>query len=100
MVLGSWERICRLQVGRIYECQGHLLYFFQKYEKPVLPFITVWYFLIKVFPRAVQKLGTVPVLVFTFHEEPQAKKNHILYDWANLQRAFETTLMIIKNRQN
>ena len=69
---------------------------FQKYEKPVLPFMNIWQFLPNIFPKAVQKLGTEPVLVFTFQEEPQAKKIHILYDWANLQRAFEGTLMIIK----
>ena len=40
-------------------------------------------FFAKIFPRAVQKLGTVPVLVFTFEEEPQAKKIRILYDFAN-----------------
>ena len=55
--------------------------FFQKYGKPVLPFMDVWYFLLKIFPRAVPKFGTVPVLVFTFQEEPQAKKIRILYDF-------------------
>ena len=72
--------------------------FFQKNGKPVLPFMNVWYFLLKIFPRAVQKLGTVPVLGFTFQEEPQAKKIRILYDFANSQRAFEATQLIIKNR--
>ena len=62
----------------------------------MLPFMNVWYFLLKIFPRAVQKLGTVPVLVFTFQEEPQAKKICIL---ANSQKAFEATQLIIKNRQ-
>ena len=57
--------------------------FFQKYEKPVLPLMNVWYFLLKIFPSAVQKLGTVPKLVFNFQEEPQAKKIRILYDLAN-----------------
>ena len=71
---------------------------FQKYGKPVLPFMNVWYFLLKIFPRAVQKMGTVPVLGFTFQEEPQAKKIRILYDLANSQRAFEATKLIIKNR--
>ena len=71
---------------------------FQKYGKPVLSFMNVWYFLLKIFPRAVQKMGTVPVLGFTFQEEPQAKKIPILYDLANSQRAFEATKLIIKNR--
>ena len=48
---------------------------FQKYGKPVLPFMNVWYFLLKIFTKAVQKLGIVPVLVFTFQEKPQANKN-------------------------
>ena len=72
---------------------------FQKYGKPVLPFLNVWYFLLKIFPRAVQKLGIVPVLVFTFQEEPQAKTIRILYDWANPQRAFKAIQMIIEKRQ-
>ena len=72
---------------------------FQKYGKPVLPFMNVGFFFAKVFPRAVQKLGTVRVMVFTFQEEPQAKKIRILYDLANSQRAFEATQLIIKNRQ-
>ena len=42
---------------------------FQKYGKPVPPLMNVWYFLLKIFPRAVQKLGTVPVLGFTFSGE-------------------------------
>ena len=73
---------------------------FQKYGKPVLPFMNVWYFffLLKILPRAVQKLGTMPVLVFTFQEEPQAKKIRILYDLAKSQRAFEAIQLIIKNR--
>ena len=53
---------------------------FQKYGKPVLPFMNVWYFLLKNFPRAVKKLGIVPVLVFSFQEDPQAKKIRNLYD--------------------
>ena len=73
---------------------------FQKYGKPVLPFMNVWYFLLKIIPRAVQKLGIVPVLVFTFQEEPQAKNIRILYDWANSKRAFKAIQMIIKSRQN
>ena len=48
--------------------------FFKKYGKPVLPFMNVWYFFAKIFQRAVQKLGIVPWLVFTFQEEPQTKK--------------------------
>ena len=72
---------------------------FQKYGKQVLPFIIVWYFFAKIFPRAVQKLGTVPVLVFTFQEKPQAKKIRILYDLANSRSSFEATQLIIKNRQ-
>ena len=64
----------------------------------MLPFMNVWYFLLKIFQRAVQNMGTVPVLGFTFQEEPQAKKIHILYDLANSQRAFEATKLIIKNR--
>ena len=72
--------------------------FFKKYGKPVRPFMNVWYFLQKIFPRTVQKLGTVPVLGFTFQEEPQAKKIRILYDLANSHRAFEATQLIIKNR--
>ena len=72
---------------------------FQKYGKPMLPFMNVWYFLLKIIPRAVQKLGIVPVLVFTFQEEPQAKNIRTLYDWANSQRAFKAIQMIIKNRQ-
>ena len=72
---------------------------FQKYEKPVLPFMNVWYFFAKIFPRTVQKLGIMPVLVFTFQEEPKAKNIRILYDWANSQRAFKAIKMIIKNRQ-
>ena len=71
---------------------------FQKYEKPVLPFMNVWYFLLKIFPRAVQKLETLPMLGLTFQEEPQAKKIRILYDLANSQRAFEATQLITKNR--
>ena len=57
--------------------------------------------LLKIYPRAVQKLGIVPRLVFTFQEEPQAKKFafYMTYDWANPQRAFESTQMIIKNRK-
>ena len=51
-----------------------------KYGKPVLPFMNVCYFLLKIFPRAVQKLGIVPVLVFSFQEEPQAKEIGNLYD--------------------
>ena len=43
---------------------------FQKYEKPLLPLMNVWYFKTKIFLRAVQKLRTEPVLVFTFQEEP------------------------------
>ena len=58
---------------------------FQKYGKPVLPFMNVWYFLLKIFTKAVQKLGIVPVLVFTFQEKPQAKKICILYDLASSQ---------------
>ena len=73
--------------------------FFKKYGKPVLPFMNVWYFLLKIFPRVVQKLGTVSVFVFTFQEEPQAKKTRILYELANSQRPFEAILLIIKNRQ-
>ena len=65
----------------------------------MLPFMNVWYFLLKIIPRAVQKLGIVPVLVFTFQEEPQAKNIRILYDWANSQRAFKAIQMIIKSRQ-
>ena len=84
-------------VGRIYKCQGHLLYF-SKIWKASAAFMNVWYFLQKIFPRAVQKLGTVPVVGFTFQEEPQAKKIHILYDLANSHRAFEATQLIIKNR--
>ena len=61
--------------------------------------MNVWYFLLKIFPRAVQKLGTMPVLVFTFQEEPQAEKICILYDLANSQKAFEATQLIIKKRQ-
>ena len=53
---------------------------FQKYGKPVLPFMNVWYFLLKIFPRAVQKLAIVPVLVVFFQEEPQAKEIRNLYD--------------------
>ena len=53
---------------------------FQKYGKPVLPFMNVWYFFAKIFPRADQKLGIVPVLVFSFQEEPQAKEIRNLYD--------------------
>ena len=71
---------------------------FQKYGKPVLPFMDVWYFLLKIFPRAVQKLRAVPMVGLTFQEQPQAKKNRILYDLANSQRAFEATQLIIKNR--
>ena len=56
-------------------------------------------FLLKIFPRAVQKFGTVPVLVFTFQEEPQTKKICILYDLASSQKAFEAPQLIIKNRQ-
>ena len=74
-------------------------FIFQKYGKPVLPFMNVGYFLLKIFPRAVQKLGSVPVLVFTFQEKPQAKKICILYDLANSQKAFEATQLIIKNRR-
>ena len=55
-------------------------------------------FFAKLFPRAVKKLGTVPVLGFTFQEEPQAKKIRISYDLANSQRAFEAIQLIIKNR--
>ena len=72
---------------------------FQKYGKPVLPFMYVWYFLLKIFPRAVQKFGIVPVLVFSFQEEPQANEIRNLYDQANSQRAFEAIQLIIKNRQ-
>ena len=61
---------------------------FQKYGKQVLLFMNVFYFLLKIFLRAVQKLGTVPVLVFTFQEEPQTKKICILYDLANSKTAF------------
>ena len=64
----------------------------------MLPFMNVWYFLLKIFPRAVQKLGIVPVLVFSFQEEPQAKEIRNLFDLANSQRAFEATQLIIKNR--
>ena len=60
--------------------------------------MNVWYFLLKIFPRAVQKLGTLPVLVFTFQEKPQAKKIGILYDLANSQKAYEATQQIINNR--
>ena len=73
--------------------------FLKEYGKPVLPFMNVWYFLLKTFPRAVQKLGTMPVLVFSFQKEPQTKKIYILYDLANSHRAFEATQLIIKNRQ-
>ena len=55
-------------------------------------------FFAKLFPRAVKKLGTIPVLGFTFQEEPQAKKISISYDLANSQRAFEAIQLIIKNR--
>ena len=85
-------------VGRIYECQGHLLYF-SKIWKASAAFMIVWYFLLKIFPRAVQKLGIVPVLFFTFRDEPQSKNICILYDWVNSQRAFKAIQMIIKNRQ-
>ena len=61
--------------------------------------MNVWYFLLKIFPRAVQKFGIMPVLVFIFQKEPQAKENRILYDLADSQRAFEATQLIIKNRQ-
>ena len=84
-------------VGRIYECQGHQLYF-SKIWKASAAFYECMVFFAKIFPRAVQKLGTVPVLGFTFQEEPQAKKIRILYDFANSQRAFEATQLIIKNR--
>ena len=56
-------------------------------------------FLAKIFPRTGQKLGIVPVLVFTFQEEPLAKNIRILYTWAGSQRAFKAIQMIIKNRQ-
>ena len=58
--------------------------------------MNVWYFLLKLFPRAVQKLRIVPVLVFALQEEPQAKKIRILYYLVNSQRAFEGTQLIIK----
>ena len=45
-------------------------------------------------------LGIVPVLVFTFQEEPQAKNIRILYDWANSQRAFKAFQMIIKRQKS
>ena len=61
--------------------------------------MNVWYFFAKIFPRTVQKLGIVPVLVFTFQEEPQTKNIRILYDWANSQRAFKAFQVIIRNRQ-
>ena len=73
---------------------------FQKYGKPVLPFMNVWYFLLKIFPSAAQKLGIMPVLVFTFQEDPQAKYIRILYDWTNYKRTFKAIQMIIKNRQS
>ena len=57
--------------------------FFKNMESQGMPFMNVWYFLLKIFPSAVQKLGTVPVLDFNFQEEPQAKKIRILYDLAN-----------------
>ena len=41
--------------------------------------------------KKIQKLGTEPVLGFTFKEEPQAKKRRPLYDRTNQQRAFEAT---------
>ena len=84
--------------GRIYECQGHMLYF-SKIWKASAAFYECMVFFAKIFPRAVQKLGTVPVLVLTFQEQPQAKKIRILYDLANSQRAFEASQLIIKNRQ-
>ena len=62
--------------------------------------MNVWYFLLKIFPSAAQKLGIVPVLGFTFLEEPQAKYILILYDWANYQITFKAFQMIIKNKQN
>ena len=46
---------------------------FQKYGKPVLSFMNVWSFLLKIFPRAVQKLGIMPVLVFTFRRNHKPK---------------------------
>ena len=85
-------------VGRTYECQGHMLYF-SKIWKASAAFYECMVFFAKMFPRVVQKLGTVPVLVFTFQEQPQAKKIRILYDLANSQRAFEASQLIIKNRQ-
>ena len=72
---------------------------FQKYGKPVLPLLNVWYIFAKIFPRTVQKFGIVPDLVFTFQEEPQAEYIRILYDCANSQRVFKAIQMIIKNRQ-
>ena len=72
---------------------------FQKIWKASAAFYECMVFFAKIFSRAVQKLGIVPVLVFTFQEEPKAKKIRILYDLSNSQRAFEATQLIIKNRQ-
>ena len=97
MVIWCWENMSSA-VGRIYECQGHLLHF-SKIWKASAAFYECMVFFAKIFRRTLQKFGIVPVLVFTLQEEPQAKNIHILYDWANSQRAFKAIQMIIKNRQ-
>ena len=85
-------------VGRIYECQGHLLYF-SKIWKASAAFYECMAIFAKNISKSIQKLGIVPVLVFTFQKEPQAKNIRIKYDWTNSQRAFKAIQMIIKNRQ-
>ena len=72
---------------------------FQKYGKPVLPFMNVWYFLAKNIFKSSPKVGNRASVGFSFQEEPQAKQIRILYDLSNSQRAFEATQLIIKNRQ-
>ena len=84
-------------VGRIYEYQGHLLSFFQLWNAS-----TVFYECMLIFAKNISKnspkIGNRASVGFTFQEEPQAKEKHILYDPANLKRAFLATQMIIKEK--
>ena len=66
-------------VRRIYECQGHLL-FFSKIWKASAAFYECMIFFAKNISKSSLKLGIVPVLVFSFHEETQAKEIRNLYD--------------------
>ena len=47
---------------------------FQKYGKQVLPFMKYGIFFAKIFPRAVQKLGIVPMLVLLFRRNHKQRK--------------------------